>query len=603
MDRQHTQIRFPHGLGDHVYMAHLLSLYRSQGFEFTVAADRNKAAIYRACENVSFVSKSEDFPAAPWIHGTSVIAVSKENGFSANKVMANLSLTPLPDIGPASWEVWTELSAIVLDAMRFVVPEEAEPILCRLEKVARPLLLFHPKGNNLKHAKDLNDEEIRRVCADFATYSGGTVLMLDWDRRIRAPDHPRVAMMEECFGKKLSLAELIVLFSHADLLIGIDSGPAHLARMVPTLPVLFVWQRHHPFAFSLPRAGHLHILPHALAESAPRLLLSEFDCVEVAEDRPSPETIVEQALQILGVKMAPVLSFSESRRSCVPAGEFRNTQERPIALYSYSSDNIGDDMQSLVLRRWLGYEENEIRFFDRDKQSLVGEAMPKSIQLLINGFIGEGALPLRMNQGVEIHPIFLAIHMANVNHDNPEKLEQLRRFGPVGCRDHQALKECREHNVDAYFAGCPTILCEPDGVQQDIDILLIDFNPRTLPPLPERRIIRYSSNMKIPRNTTFAERSEMCLRRWNLLSRSRLIVTSKLHAAMPAIGMGRPVVFINDGIVCSGRLSAFPEQFRRYPVQANFSWEPEAHQIDVTEHRRLVEARLLERVGHLRRPK
>ncbi len=541
-----------------------------------------------------------------WDHGPSVKSVSNENGYAANKIMANVSAPPLPDIGPPSWEIWQELSDIRVDVTPFIEDREQAPIRDRLQAIERPLILFHPKGNTLKHAKNLNDEEIDQICHELGRSSAGTLLILDWDNRVSIPKHPRIHTIGPYFGKSLRLPELITLLDCADLLIGIDSGPAHLSRMVPHLRTLYLWHKHHPFAFSFPRQGDLHLVPNALRQQTPDSILSGFSVANFDESRPPVEKIVSLAQEMVGLERSrnPRLSVSGPQSPTEQTLPFPNSMESSTpAVYSYCSDNIGDDMQSLVLRRWLGYREDEILYFDRDRHHFVGDRQPdsNSVQLLVNAFIGEGALPIPQNEAFEIQPIFLAIHMASVAHDNPEKLDQLRKFAPVGCRDKQALRECEQHDVPAYYAGCPTILCEPADIPHDIDILLVDIDPRKLPALPERRVIRYSSNMNVRQDTPVAVRREMCLRRWELLSRSRLVVTSKLHAAMPALGMGRPVVFIKQGIVCSGRLSAFPEDFPTYEVGSRFSWDPSDHDFDITEHRKLVESKLLERIGHLRK--
>jgi hypothetical protein len=601
MPESPTHLRFGHGLGDHVYFAHLLSWYGQRSHRFSLSTEHNKAAIYRCCGNVQLSREGGEFQKVAWNHGPDVKQVSEANGVSANKAMANLSVHPLPDIGPPSWEAWEELTALKLDLTPFVLPEEGTPIQSRLQGIPRPLVLFHPKGNTLQHSKDLSDEEIQGICEGFGKSSPGTLLILDWDCRVAIPAHPRIHAIENLFGKRLNLPELIALYDRADLLIGIDSGPAHLARMTPNLPVLFLWQRHHPFAFALPRANDLHLISNALRRDTPDKLLSAFDVVEFDDARLPTEPILTLALERAGHRR-PMRHSVNSTQTVPERDAPRRTNMKPdLALYSYGSNNIGDDMQSLVLRRWLGYREDEILFYDRDRHTFRGEPRSDSIQLLINGFIGQGALPIPETLEHDIHPVFLAIHMADVNHDNPGKLNQLRKYAPVGCRDKQALRECAKFGVPAYFAGCLTILCEPADLSQDIDILLVDINPRRLPALPERRVIRYSSNMNVPRETSFEVRREMCLRRWELLSRSRLVVTSKLHAAMPAIGMGRPVIFIREEIVCSGRLTAFPENFRTYPECSRFSWDPDHHRIDTSAHQKRVESSLMERIGHHRK--
>ncbi|NOY00637.1 MAG: polysaccharide pyruvyl transferase family protein [Verrucomicrobia bacterium] len=269
-----------------------------------------------------------------------------------------------------------------------------------------------------------------------------------------------------------------------------------------------------------------------------------------------------------------------------------------IGLFSYSSDNIGDDFQSLIMRRWLGYQENEVVHADRDKL-ISPNAEHGKVDLVINAFIGGRALPIHNAGENKITPYFVAVHLHYIDKNGEKKLEQLRKYAPIGCRDEPTLRRCQERNIPSYYSGCPTILCERADVKEDIDVLLVDVNPRVLSGIPEKRV-QYASNM-IPKSTPANVRREICLRRWEMISRSRLVVTSKLHAAMPALAMGRPVIFIREKIVAPGRLTSFPKFFRTYKIGEKFSWDPDAHRYDMTEYRNQVESKLIDRIGHLRK--
>jgi len=633
-----VRLRFGHGLGDNVYFAHLLSWYGRLGYNFQIDIDRDKAPLYRPLRNVHICQNLAGAPSVSWKHGDEIGRKPEQITVFSNKIVTNLSLAPLPEEGVPTWRHFNELRQIQLDAAREISAQERSSIYRVADSFPKPLILFHPKGNTLQQRKNLTDEEINEVCLGLVEQSPGTLMILDWDRRIDAPRHPRIHLVERAFGKRLGLVELISLLNQANLIIGVDSGPVHLARMIPGLAVLFLWEKHHPFAFCLPKEGHIHLLPEKMNHPSLNAASLGFDIKICGSERLPADSILQHALNMLGtsepcglttnasgmdrvtsafMKRAPEVSSSGGIMTHGVSSGYLNDSEfagftsgvkdairksdSTLALYSYSSDNIGDDMQSLVLRRWLGYSEDEICFFDRDFHQFNRTAKSQRVTLLINGFIGKGALPIPEFEELCVDPIFLAIHMASVHDDNPAKMEQLRRFSPIGCRDLQSLRECKENDIPAYFGGCPTILCERADVKQDIDILLIDVNPRNLPKIPENRVVHYSSNMKIPGDTPLGMRADMCLRRWELLSRARLVVTSKLHAAMPAIGMGVPVVFIKENIVCSGRLTAFPDGFPLLSVNSRFSWDPDAHRFDVSKHRNLVEKKLIERIGRFRK--
>ena len=129
-----------------------------------------------------------------------------------------------------------------------------------------------------------------------------------------------------------------------------------------------------------------------------------------------------------------------------------------IGLYSYQTNNIGDDFQSYVIRNFLNIDAE---YVNRDKAAQYQKA---PLTLIANAFITRQALPLSQL----INPIFVAVWLGPLILNDPEKVAFLKQHEPIGCRDKSTLARCRELNIDCYFSGCPTILCSPIADEVEI---------------------------------------------------------------------------------------------------------------------------------------
>lgn len=128
----------------------------------------------------------------------------------------------------------------------------------------RPVVLIHYEGNTSCEQKNLSHELVGEACRQVVRYRC-TPVILDWDHRSPLPDHRYVY----CFTNRHPLwrgtgtgdAGLIAaLCDQARLMIGIDSGPLHVAvaREVPTIGV---WRGHHPVHYICPSPNAVHLVP------------------------------------------------------------------------------------------------------------------------------------------------------------------------------------------------------------------------------------------------------------------------------------------------------------------------------------------------------
>jgi hypothetical protein len=82
--------------------------------------------------------------------------------------------------------------------------------------------------------------------------------LLDWDKRVPRLDSYRVRQLDDLGACPVDV--LLALMLEADLMVGVDSGPLHLARFTK-VPTIGVWMPgHYPSTYSLPRHEQLNVV-------------------------------------------------------------------------------------------------------------------------------------------------------------------------------------------------------------------------------------------------------------------------------------------------------------------------------------------------------
>ena len=140
-----------------------------------------------------------------------------------------------------------------------------------------PAVLIHYQGNTSGDRKDLPHDLVRDVC-EVVLNCGAVPVILDWDRRSPLVDgktiHNPGAEHELWHGQGTGDAEsLAALIDASRLLIGVDSGPLHVAGATST-PTIGVWTQHHPVHFFDLADNVLHLLPgdHEKLAAGPQAL-------------------------------------------------------------------------------------------------------------------------------------------------------------------------------------------------------------------------------------------------------------------------------------------------------------------------------------------
>lgn len=246
-------VRFEHGLGDSANMAHLAQLYRRHGINVIIGGEENKQFIWNAT-GVSGQVHS-DAPSHAWLHPAEFWN-SSEQDWKANKTAGNIGASPLPKLEGDPAQLWRELCAIELDVMPSVSASSHAEAENFLRGLPEPIVAIHAVGTNGQRDKSMTAQAQLELQLGLVE-AGYSVVILDFDSRAVQVGHSRIRGIKPTWGH-ISLDRLAALFSRCELLIAVDSGPLHYARLTP-VPVLGIF---------FDRGG---LLPHRVCIPSPRL--------------------------------------------------------------------------------------------------------------------------------------------------------------------------------------------------------------------------------------------------------------------------------------------------------------------------------------------
>lgn len=141
----------------------------------------------------------------------------------------------------------------------------------------------------------------------------------------------------------------------------------------------------------------------------------------------------------------------------------------------------------------------------------------------------------------------------------------------------------QEKGVNAFLSHCLTLSFPTRNMASKADkVILVDAEKVNVPEKLTREAIRVSHRLPSHRYTEKAklETAASLLRLYR--KQARLVITTRLHCALPCLAMGIPVVFFGNGD--DSRVSVLKEVglpiYGLSTRQGQIDWEPKVHGID-----------------------
>ena len=262
--------------------------------------------------------------------------------------------------------------------------------------------------------------------------------------------------------------------------------------------------------------------------------------------------------------------------------------------------NIGDYIQSLAAKQFLPRVDS---YINREK---LADFRGEKTKIILNGWFTHNIF--NWIPSPDLEPLFISFHINNSAAPyllNQKGIDYLKKHEPIGCRDYYTISILKEKGIDAYFSGCLTLtlsdftvtdtereekvyIVDPlygyptkDKVFYDYKSFLRSIQDGKIFKLRkrEKHLIK-SINKELLQQATYInqvlpahlysdvqkfEMAEELLRKY---ARAKLVITSRIHCALPCLAMGTPVVFLNgfESSVDTCRFDGILNLFNRMDV-------------------------------------
>ncbi|NMH29513.1 polysaccharide pyruvyl transferase family protein [Flavobacterium silvaticum] len=272
-----------------------------------------------------------------------------------------------------------------------------------------------------------------------------------------------------------------------------------------------------------------------------------------------------------------------------------------FGLLSYDENkrffNVGDNVQSLAAKQYLPKVDT---YINREKMADYHGGPTK---VIMNGWFTHNIHNWVPTE--DIDPLFVSFHINNTAAPamlSEKGIAYLKKHEPIGCRDQFSADTLKAKGIDAYFSGCLTLTLDTykvDDSERGNDIYVVDplysyptFEKvtydykRFLRAVQNGDVFKLGKQKKHIRNfiddallkeAKFVnqeppagkysddEKFAMAEDLLNKYARAKLVITSRIHCALPCLAMGTPVIFVNgfDKFVDSCRFDGILELFNR----------------------------------------
>jgi hypothetical protein len=241
--------------------------------------------------------------------------------------------------------------------------------------------------------------------------------------------------------------------------------------------------------------------------------------------------------------------------------------------------NLGDYIQSLAAMQYLPRIDS---YIPRDK--LNSKIEEKTI-VIMNGWFTHN--PENWPPNDNILPLFVSFHLnshvAEVLLSKKQNVEYLKKYSPIGCRDINTVNFLKEKGIDAYYSSCLTTTLDfkYKSKKRTEDIYIVDVlykndykslyrrSPvRIIPHILKGKFSRrnerdkiikdlipqsllekatYLTNSYRSKDYTSEERFTLAEEMVKKFATAKLIITSRIHCALPCLAFGTPVIFVAGG--------------------------------------------------------
>lgn len=233
-------------------------------------------------------------------------------------------------------------------------------------------------------------------------------------------------------------------------------------------------------------------------------------------------------------------------------------------VYFKESGNVGDDVQTLCMVELIQRLDPKVQIELVDRESLNNAATANLDGLIVNGWFMDKPQNWPPNNS---KILFVSMHINSQNGasqimQKPDFLGFYKNYEPIGCRDKGTRDRFRALGIQAYFSGCATLTLKARPRKKEKEgLLAIDpfykvVNNRKYQMWRLKQLIskKELANCELLSNDSPGlvdldtnVRLANARKYVNRIADASCVITSRIHAALPALAVETQVIFIDAG--------------------------------------------------------
>lgn len=254
-----------------------------------------------------------------------------------------------------------------------------------------------------------------------------------------------------------------------------------------------------------------------------------------------------------------------------------------FALFEYSTENIGDEVQSIAARRFLPHVDY---YIDRDRLSSFRSEHP--VKLIMNGWYNRNPESWPPRADSKIGPLLISMHVSQKDKKvvksflSPDSIEFLRKNGPVGARDKTTEEFFAKHDIPSYFSGCVTLTLQKDPDIKKRDFILAVDVSKSVVDVIKQRTTRPVVEISVYHFPYLSREERFFVAEYflSLYQSAAAVITTRLHAMLPSLAFETPVLLIKDDQKYEAKRYAGLVELVRSAREKDFINSPELFELD-----------------------
>ena len=280
---------------------------------------------------------------------------------------------------------------------------------------------------------------------------------------------------------------------------------------------------------------------------------------------------------------------------------------RKFSSLIYESSNLGDDIQSIAAFKYFPKALTRISPLHRENL----DTEKNNSVILLNGWFthrGENWAP-----SSTLSPIYIGFHASNPLVTDELHHAYFKQHEPIGCRDSFSVGKFEKIGVSSFVSYCPTLTLPMLSNFRTDEILVVDAHIpspdphitdttqllKSLIPASILSKARYLSHRIPERYSEF--HGFKIWQAYQLLkqySSAKIVITNRLHCALPCLAFGTPVIFLNERIDIDERLVDYKHFLNAYSSvseKVEIDWE-NPRSADICELYENIEKNILDKI-------